>query len=142
MKKTRGKIPDYPFEIRTLTPEEGGGYLISYPDFDGCFGDGETVEEAMADGKKALAAVIDALEAEGLPVPKPGSAAAFSGKFVQRLPKTLHARLHAQAEKEGVSINTLAISYIAAGLAGHSVCSEKSASYRSRAGKRPGGKAK
>ena len=27
------KLADYPFEIRPLTPDEGGGFLISYPDF-------------------------------------------------------------------------------------------------------------
>jgi hypothetical protein len=27
------KLSDYPFEIRPLTEEEGGGFLISFPDF-------------------------------------------------------------------------------------------------------------
>jgi antitoxin HicB len=27
------KDADYPFEIRPLSASEGGGYLISYPDF-------------------------------------------------------------------------------------------------------------
>ena len=31
-----GKRIDYPFEIRPLSPEEGGGFLISYPDFSEC----------------------------------------------------------------------------------------------------------
>jgi len=107
----------YPFEIRSLTVEEGGGYLISYPDFNVCIADGETIEGAIADGEKALAAVIASLKARGLPVPAPGSHGAYSGKFVQRLPKSLHAMLQTQARREGVSINTLAIAYIAAGLA-------------------------
>ena len=107
----------YPFEIRTLSADEGGGYLISYPDFNVCIADGETIEEAIKDGEKALAAVIASLKARGLPVPAPGSRDAYSGKFVQRLPKSLHARLQAQARREGVSINTLTIAYIAEGLA-------------------------
>jgi hypothetical protein len=28
-----GKRIDYPFEIQPLSAEEGGGFLISYPDF-------------------------------------------------------------------------------------------------------------
>ncbi len=132
MKKNKN-IPEYPFEIRTLTPEEGGGYLISYLDFNVCGGDGETIEEAIADGRKALAATIEAYKAKGWPIPEPGSYAAYSGKFVQRLPKSMHARLQEQAKREGVSINTLATSYIAAGLAGHSVCSEKPERYHKRA---------
>ena len=37
----------YPFEIRQLSEEEGGGYLISFPDLPGCISDGETIEEAI-----------------------------------------------------------------------------------------------
>ena len=44
-------MKDYPFEIRPLTTEEGGGYFISYPDFDMCVSDGETIEEAIINGK-------------------------------------------------------------------------------------------
>ena len=37
----------YPFKIRLLSKEEGGGYLISFPDFNECISDGETPEEAI-----------------------------------------------------------------------------------------------
>ena len=106
----------YPFELRPLTAEEGGGYLISFPDFNECIADGETIEEAITEGQQVLAAVIATLESKGLPVPKAGSFGAYSGKFVQRIPKSLHARLQSRARTEGVSINTLATTYIAEGL--------------------------
>lgn len=111
------KLDAYPFELRPLSTEEGGGYLISFPDFNECIADGETIDEAIAEGQSALAAVIATLQEKGLPVPKPGSFGAYSGKFVQRIPKSLHARLQSRARIEGVSINTLATSYIAEGLA-------------------------
>ena len=38
---------DYPFEIRPLLAEEGGGFLIAYPDFSDCIFDAETVEQAL-----------------------------------------------------------------------------------------------
>jgi antitoxin HicB len=107
----------YPFELRPLSTEEGGGFLISFPDFNECIADGETIDEAIAEGQSALAAVIVTLQEKGLPIPKPGSFGAYSGKFVQRIPKSLHARLQSRARIEGVSINTLATSYIAEGLA-------------------------
>ena len=36
---------DYPFEIRPLSEEDGGGFLITFPDLPGCMADGETPEE-------------------------------------------------------------------------------------------------
>lgn len=59
-----GKRIDYPFEIRPLSPEEGGGFLISYPDFSDCLSDGESVEEAPTNGKDALKSTIAALKAK------------------------------------------------------------------------------
>ncbi|HEY9073481.1 MAG TPA: type II toxin-antitoxin system HicB family antitoxin, partial [Desulfobaccales bacterium] len=88
-------VPQYPFEIRALTAEEGGGYLITFPDLPGCTSDGETIEEAIANGADAEAAWLQAARKWGDPIPKPGEGP--SGKFVQRLPKSLHARLVARA---------------------------------------------
>ncbi|OEZ62690.1 hypothetical protein DUGA6_14770 [Duganella sp. HH105] len=66
-------LDDYPYEIRPLSHDEGGGFLISYTDFWGCFSDGETIEEAIINGRDALIATIEALRAENLPVPAPNS---------------------------------------------------------------------
>ena len=106
-------LDDYPFEIRRLSDEEGGGFLIAYPDFNVCIADGETVEEAIANGREALAEVIAALEEAHQDIPLPGSGSGASGRFVQRLPKTLHARLAARAKLEGVSLNTLITAMLA-----------------------------
>jgi antitoxin HicB len=111
-----GKRVVYPFEVRPLSAEEGGGFLISYPDFSDCISDGETVEEALTNGKDALKATIAALKAKELPVPAPNGGGVASGKFVARVPKTVHARLTSRAKAEGVSLNTLVLSFIAEGL--------------------------
>jgi predicted HicB family RNase H-like nuclease len=47
--------------------------------------------------------------ANGFPVPEPIDEGQYSGKFVLRLPKSLHARLAMEAEKEGVSLNQYAL---------------------------------
>lgn len=67
------KRMDYPFEIRPLSTEEGGGFLISFPDFSDCLSDGASVEETLTNGKDALKATINALKAKELPVPAPNS---------------------------------------------------------------------
>ncbi len=110
------KPRDYPFEIRPLTSDEGGGFLISYPDFSDCISDGETVDEALKNGQDALMATIAALKAKALPVPAPNSGGVASGKFVARVPKTIHAQLTTRAKTEGVSLNTLVLTFIAQGL--------------------------
>jgi antitoxin HicB len=112
------KLTDYPFEVRPLTSEEGGGYLISFPDFAECISDGETVEEAMENGRDALKATIAALKAKKLSVPAPNSGGVASGKFVARVPKTVHAQLATRARAEGVSLNSLVLTFIAQGLGG------------------------
>ncbi len=110
------KLADYPFEIRPLNAEEGGGFLISYSDFSDCISDGETVEEALKNGREALKATIAALKAKDLPVPQANSGGVASGRFVARVPKTVHAQLTTRARAEGVSLNTLVVTFIAQGL--------------------------
>ena len=106
----------YPFEIRPLSPEEGGGFLVSYPDFSECIADGESIEEAIANGRDALRATIATLESKGFATPAPNSGGVASGKFVARVPKALHAQLTLRARAEGVSLNSLVVSFLAEGL--------------------------
>lgn len=105
----------YPFEIRYLSEEEGGGYLISFPDLPGCISDGGTIEEAIKNGIDAVDSWIKTSQEYNDPVPEPGNSQA-SGRFVQRIPKSLHARLAARAKQEGVSMNALVTAIIAESL--------------------------
>ena len=110
-------LDEYPFEIRPLSEDEGGGFLISYPDFNVCISDGETIEEAIANGRDALEETIAALMDIGIPVPLPNSGGVASGKFIARVPKSLHAQMRARARSEGVSFNSLVLSFLASGMA-------------------------
>lgn len=110
------RMPDYPFEVRPLTAEEGGGYLVSFPDFADCVSDGATVDEAIRNGRLALKETIAALREAGHPVPEPTAATTASGKFVARVPKSVHAKLSSRAKAEGVSLNTLVVSLLSEGL--------------------------
>ena len=110
------KLTDYPFEVRPLSEDEGGGYLVSFTDFAECISDGDTIEEAIGNGRDALKATIAALKSKGLAVPAPNSGGVASGKFVARVPRTVHAQLATRAKAEGVSLNTLVLTFIAQGL--------------------------
>ncbi len=126
IKKIKAITPPYPFEAYThvispLPSEEGGGFLISFPDLPGCMSDGETIEEAIHNGRDAFLAWVSAQVDMGREIPRPSyrvpeSEPPMSGKFVQRVPKSLHAKLAALAKQEGVSLNTLVLTFIAEGV--------------------------
>ena len=105
---------DYPFTVRPLAADEGGGYLVEFPDLPGCISDGETVDEAIANGMDAKREWLAVAREQGRALP--GAGGQLSGKWVQRVPRSLHTRLVERAEREGVSLNTLVISLIAEGL--------------------------
>ena len=102
---------EYRFTIRPLTAEEGGGYLIEFPDLPGCMSDGETIEEALANGAAAKRDWIAAMRQANRQ-----AAETYSGKWVLRTPKSLHRGLAERARQEGVSLNALAIAMLAQGL--------------------------
>lgn len=123
---------DYPFEIRPLSKDEGGGYSIMFPDLPGCYSDGATPEEAISNGRDALESWLAVAREFGDKLPTPFSN--VSGRFVQRVPRSLHAQLIAQAKIEGVSLNTLVISIVSQGLGQRQaeIIKERSSNYSLR----------
>lgn len=115
--------PPHPFEAYThivepLSDEDGGGYLITFPDLPGCMSDGETPEEAVANGRDAFSAWMSARTHIGKPIPKPTrhGESAMPVRLMQRLPRSLHANLVARAKAEGTSLNTLVTMLLSEGL--------------------------
>lgn len=109
-------IDKYPFTIRPLPVDDGGGFLIEYPDLPGCHSDGDTPEQAVVNGRDAVRSYLLSCRKHGDPIPKPGSPAASSGQFRVRMPRSMHARLVAQAEREGVSLNMFVVTAAAQAL--------------------------
>lgn len=111
-------MSEYPFTVRPLSAGEGGGYLIEFPDLPGCMSDGETIDEAIRNGQEARHDWIAAMTEAGRPVPSPSvePAESYSGKWQLRTPKSLHRSLAERAKREGVSLNTLAVSFLAEAL--------------------------
>ena len=103
----------YPMPIRPLTKEEGGGYLIEFPNLPDCMADGETMEEALHEAEDALQAWLATAKEFGDDIPEPSIASKYSGQWRIRLPKSLHAALALRAKSEGVSLNMLAATILA-----------------------------
>lgn len=114
-KKRDFDLDAYPFLVRRLADDEGGGYLVEYTDVPYCIADGKTAEEAIHHGRTALEACLVTIAESGHEVPAPGYKGS-SGQWRQRVPRSLHARLVERAQREGVSLNTLVTALIAEGM--------------------------
>ena len=108
----------YPLQVRALSDAEGGGYLATVLDLPGCIGDGETETEAIADARAAIDAWIKVAEEFGDLIPKPSQLDQYSGKFVIRIPKSLHMRVAELARREGVSLNQFVLTSLAEAVGG------------------------
>lgn len=125
IKKIKVAKPPFAFEayshiISPIPKEDGGGFMITFPDLPGCMSDGATEAEAVVNGKDAfkswVAARTDADKKIPAPFYRPDTVPEVSGKFVTRLPKSVHAKLTERAKAEGVSLNTLVVALVAEGL--------------------------
>jgi antitoxin HicB len=126
IKQIKPVTAPYPFEayahvVAPLSEEDGGGYMITFPDLPGCMSDGDTLDEVLSNGRDAFTSWVAAMVDMKRPVPEPTrySEDGKPVKFVQRLPRSLHASLQARARAEGVSLNTLVLTLIAEGLGRH-----------------------
>jgi antitoxin HicB len=109
------RAEDYPIEVRPLAEDDGGGFLATFPDLPGCMADGETPEAAIREALDAAVSWLATAAEAGDPIPAPGTGGE-SGRFVARIPKSLHVRLAGRARQEGVSLNTLVVALLAEGV--------------------------
>jgi predicted RNase H-like HicB family nuclease len=100
----------YPAQV--FWSDEDEGYVAVAPDLPGCSAFGESQQEALEQLHDAIEAWCQAATAAGNPIPEPSKPAeqtAFSGKFLVRMPRELHATLAKSAASEGVSLNQYAV---------------------------------
>jgi len=100
----------------TFYPAEEGGYVAEIEDLPGCMIQGETIDEAAAAIEACRGAWIETALADGMEVPPPRTEVDYSGRFLLRLPKSLHRRLAARARQDGVSLNTELATLLASAL--------------------------
>ncbi len=111
----RVKIPVYPFEVRELEKDEGGGFLVTFPDLPGCLADGKSLGLAVTNAADAEIAWIKACEHWGDPIPE--SSHAEHPRLTLPLSSTLQDDLYSTAAIINVSPAELAIALIKKGLA-------------------------
>ncbi len=60
----------YDFKV-LLEPDESGGYVVSCPSLPGCYSQGDTVDEALANIREAIELCLEDLRAHGEAIPDP-----------------------------------------------------------------------
>ena len=109
MKKRLEKYMRLNYRMELIEDPHEGGYVISYPDLVGCLSCGETIEEAIENGKDAKQAWLTAAIEDGINIPEPVIVDDYSGQLRLRMPKTLHKYLADKAREEGISMNQYCI---------------------------------
>ena len=90
--------------------DESGHYFYGYIlELDGCQSTGNTLDELYENLNEAMEGYLEIKLENNLPISTPKDLEDYSGKFVVRIPKTLHRRLTVEADQEGVSLNQLAL---------------------------------
>ena len=102
------KLP-YTRMVQEMNDESGHYFYGKILELDGCQSTGDTLEELYQSLNEAMEGYLEVRQENNMPIPVPGTADKYSGKFVVRLPKSLHQKLAIEAEKEGVSLNQLAV---------------------------------
>ncbi len=102
------KLP-YNYIVQPIEDESGEYYYAKVLELDGCQSTGETFEEAYQNLKEAMEGWIETKLEAGFEIPLPVGYEDFSGKFIVRIPKSLHYKLAVEAKQEGVSLNQYAL---------------------------------
>ncbi len=102
------KLP-YTRIIQEVNDESGHYFYGRIMELDGCQSTGETLEELYKNLNEALEGYIETKIENNLEIPRPARQGDYSGKFIVRVPKSLHMRLAVEAEREGVSLNQYAL---------------------------------
>jgi antitoxin HicB len=103
----------YPY---TVVPDPEGGFVILFPDLPGCMTQVERSEEIAPMAEDARVLWIETEFELGADIPLPSGSNDYSGKFLVRVPRSLHRTLAESAEREGVSLNAYVTMLLARGV--------------------------
>lgn len=104
MEKTVAYYLDLPYTIE-LKQDAEDGWFVRVKELPGCMSQGDSADEALAMIREAMQGWLTVALEQHMTIPEPQNAEKFSGKFVVRLPRSLHRDLAQRAQEEGVSLN-------------------------------------
>lgn len=97
----------YTLEVKEMNDGDGKYFFIKVKELEGCMSHGDSIDEAYEMIKDAMTSWIEAAldDLKEIPLPESLHEDNYSGKFIVRVPKTLHKQLVEKAKNEGVSLN-------------------------------------
>jgi predicted RNase H-like HicB family nuclease len=98
------KLP-YTVEVQRDLSGDFQGWFAQVKELPGCMTQAERFEELESMVEDAMRAWIEIALEDGKDIPLPAAPDAYSGKFLLRMPRSLHRRLAEAAARESVSVN-------------------------------------
>jgi antitoxin HicB len=108
---TKATVEEYlqfPYTIEVIqdSTEDYSGWFARVLELPGCMTQADTFDELDEMVQDAMRAWIEVALEKGHPIPEPRDEEQYSGKFVVRVPRSLHKDLVKAADRDGVSLNT------------------------------------
>ena len=101
----------------TIVREDDGTYFVEYPDLEGCFSCGDTIEEALKMGEDARKEwTLSAIESEAF-IPEPISAMDCPDNYKVHMPKALYRNLAKKSKEQHCSMNQYCVYLLTKGCA-------------------------
>jgi predicted RNase H-like HicB family nuclease len=122
----------YTIELRQDAEE---GWFVRVKELPGCMSQGATAEDALADIREVMQLWIETALESDYQIPEPRAEEEYSGKFVVRVPRSLHRELVQGADYEGVSLNQF-INVVLSKAVGKSLHAAQAGAQYDRAGAR------
>ncbi len=104
MEKTVEYYLGLPYTLELQNDPEAG-WFAHVKELPGCMSQADTAEEALASLKEVMPLWFETAIEDGATIPEPRPEEDYSGKFVVRVPRSLHRELVEAAEADGVSLN-------------------------------------
>jgi antitoxin HicB len=108
---------DAPYR-RELVQNSDGTWFAKIVELPGCMTEGDTEAEALENLSDAMREWLRVQIEDGDAIPQPWADAQYSGKFLVRVPPSLHRDIAERAAREGVSLNAFVLTALARAVGG------------------------
>jgi len=107
-----------PYKVEIIPEDDGSGFTAVVPELPGCMTCADTIDELweMVTEAKQLWLEVALENADHIPEPVPFQDEQYSGRFVVRIPRSLHRQLAQRAQWEDTSLNTLVVTVLSDGM--------------------------